>query len=74
MTVLVEDMGMVYRLTDLAYRRMLTDLSNGEGVNLVNYGKIVGIIEANITDMGNEEARHLLRNEYGPFPRRKEAK
>jgi hypothetical protein len=56
----VVDMGYIYRLNERNYRRMLQQIAEGETVNLLTLGKLVGGIDRNITDMDADDAQMEL--------------
>lgn len=57
---LVSSWGEVYRMSDKHYRKMLKQLAKDGEVNLNDYGKPIGYIDADITDMTQEEAEDKL--------------
>lgn len=59
---LVSNMGMVYRLTNKNYDRLLRAIADGEkdSFNLALNATFVGIIIANITNMTADDAKDLL--------------
>jgi hypothetical protein len=57
---IVTDMDEVFRLSDRAYRKALRTLVKEGSVNVGAFGKSIGIIETNFTDMSVEEAQDIL--------------
>ena len=53
--------GGLWRLTNKQYKAMLTDIMAGPGIDLDHYGKNIGIIEVDVTDLTSEEARGYLQ-------------
>ena len=55
--ILVSCMGTVFSMSPNKYRQLLTDIANDNQPNFSLYGKEVGIIHRNVTDMSAEEAK-----------------
>jgi hypothetical protein len=57
-------MGIAYHVTEHKYRRLLTELANGNHVDLANYGRRLGEV-TNVTDMDAREAAYQLQQLEG---------
>lgn len=56
----VTHMNELFHLSDRAYKKLIRDISEGVMHDPANYGKSLGVIEADITDMQEEEAQDIL--------------
>ena len=52
--------GGLWRLSNKNYRNLLLDIKAEKEFNLDNYGKNIGIIEVNVSDITPEEAEYHL--------------
>jgi hypothetical protein len=62
MTRLVENMGMVWRVSDRSYRKLLRAIACDEPWDMDSLGKYLGTVER-VSDLSAEEADDRL-NEY----------
>ena len=62
MSVLVSQMGFLYRLSDKNYKAILKSIAAGHEIYLEKAGVKLGQIEANLTDMKAEDAQYELNN------------
>lgn len=60
MSVLVTQMGEVYRVSKRNYKRLMRVLADDFHPVMAQYGKSLGVIEQDITDLSAEDAKDIL--------------
>lgn len=60
---LVTCMGGVWKLSDRNYKRYLRQVASGKEWNLNDFGRNLGFIDLNVTDIEPEAAQDLLKGE-----------
>jgi hypothetical protein len=58
--IFVTDFGMLYKVSKKAWRRYLTAMAAGEGPSISDFGKRVGIITTETTELSEGRASELL--------------
>lgn len=54
-------MGLLYRLSKTAYKKVITHISKGEDCDIDSLGKCLGYVQ-NITDLTRDQAEELLED------------
>lgn len=60
MAILVSQMGEVYRVNKRNYKRLMRVLADGFQPVMSQYGKSLGVIEQDVTDLSAEDANDIL--------------